>query len=69
MQHELSDELETHRHECEARYVLNLPDRKARNEYLQGVEKQRGRAAALKLKKGVEELWNERNKQKNQTLG
>lgn len=60
---------EQYRHECEIRYVLNLPDRKARGDYLVGVEKVRGRAAAMRLKNGVEELWKQRTATKNQTPG
>ena len=31
---------EAWRHECEARYILNMPDRETRNQYLLGVEEQ-----------------------------
>jgi hypothetical protein len=44
---------EAWRFECECRHVLNLQVRGARRQYLDGVKKVRGEAAALRLEDGV----------------
>lgn len=40
---------EQHRHECEVRLVIALPDKLARMEYLYHVREQRGAAARLRI--------------------
>lgn len=59
---------EQHRHECEVRWLLSLPDRFARNDYLNGrigangrrspgIVGHRGQAAADRLQKDAEKLF------------
>lgn len=48
---------EAHRHLREIEYVLDLPNREARGEYLDGVEKKRGAEAANKLRSDVYDEW------------
>lgn len=58
------------RRECEARWVLdNLPvsnpprtrkRKTTRLEYINGVENQRGKAAADQLKRDIKRIWEER---------
>ena len=45
-------ETEDHRHACEVRYVQSL-DGAAQYRFLQGVAKQRGKAAADRLRLGI----------------
>lgn len=49
------------REACEVRYICDMPTRKARVEYLSGVEKKRGQAAANRLKGLVMKVWNKMN--------
>lgn len=51
------DEIEQYRNECEARWVLTLPNIDARRSYLQRVEKRRGKPAADYLKNEVLNQW------------
>jgi hypothetical protein len=51
---------EAHRHACEVRYVLAMPDKNRRRAYLEGVEKARGKSAADRLREGVMKAWKER---------
>jgi hypothetical protein len=44
------DASEKFRHECEVRYVIALPSNERRREYLAGVEKQRKKPAAERLR-------------------
>lgn len=53
---------EAWRHECEVRYVINLPTAADRRRYLDGVEEQRGKEAADRLRADVMEMWNETRK-------
>lgn len=51
------DSVEEHRRQCEARWVLSLPTKSARQVYLDAVEKRRGKAAAEYLKTEVMNQW------------
>ena len=51
---------EQHRHECEVRHVLALPGHEARREYLDAVERRRGRPAADALRADVRALFEAR---------
>lgn len=51
---------EQHRHECEVRHVGTLPGHEARREYLDGVERKRGKAAADALRADVRALFEAR---------
>lgn len=48
---------EAWRFECECRHVMSLRVREARRQYLDGVKKVRGEAAALRLEDGVRAMW------------
>jgi hypothetical protein len=48
---------EDHRHECEARWILNLPRKHDRLDYLELVGKRRGPAAVTRLEKSIIALW------------
>lgn len=52
---------EEHRHACEVRYVLAMPDKQARRAYLDGVEKKRGKQAADMLRDDVLKAWKDRS--------
>jgi hypothetical protein len=43
--------------ECEARYVCNLRPLERRQRYLDGVEEQRGKAAADQLREEIKRQW------------
>ncbi|MEY5098205.1 MAG: hypothetical protein RJA36_924 [Pseudomonadota bacterium] len=45
------------RQETEARWVLNLPGKEARQQFLEGVAKRRGQAHADELKRVIRLLW------------
>lgn len=45
------------RHECEARFVLDMPTVVRRREYLQKVEKTRGFQSANELRDVMKALW------------
>lgn len=49
---------EAWRHECEARYVAELPDRAARQSYLQKVIDKRGAAAGQRLQALATTIFN-----------
>lgn len=51
---------EQHRHECEVRWVANMPLQR-RREYLADVEAKRGINARFKLQQGLSELWTKKN--------
>ena len=64
----VSTDSEDWRHECEVRWLLSLPDRFARNDYLNGyvaengrrmpgIVGHRGQAAADRLRKDAEKLF------------
>jgi hypothetical protein len=48
---------EAHRHACEVRYVVNMPTREARRDYLEGVTKKRGEPAGQALADAVRAAW------------
>lgn len=48
---------EQFRHECEVRYVVALPTRQQRLDFLAAVEKRRGEAAARRLRDDVQQAW------------
>ena len=45
------------RHECEARYLAGIPFLEGRRAYLQAVEKNRGGAAAERLRRSAREIF------------
>lgn len=49
---------EAYRHECEVRYVANLPSHARRRDYLAGVQKARGEAATRRLREDAWRLMN-----------
>ena len=51
---------EQHRHECEVRWVANMPLQK-RREFLADVQEKRGLEARLKLQEGLTKLWKTKN--------
>ena len=51
---------EAYRAACEARHVANLPDDRARSEYLAGVKKARGEEAWRKLRAATAALLREK---------
>ena len=53
------DALEPWRQECEARYVLQMPTREARNEWIAKVAKKRSQDEADRLKAEVMRLWSD----------
>lgn len=54
---------EAWRHECEARSILAMPSKHQRQDFLAGIEKYRGAAAAEKLRAKVLQVWeHERSK-------
>lgn len=53
---------EAWRRECEARDVLKRMDLEQRREYLQGVEKRRGKAACEELKAEIERQFYKQRK-------
>lgn len=56
----IGDYSESHRHDCEVRYVAAMPTPSRRNEYLAGVRKERGNAAADRLMAGVVAIFAQR---------
>ena len=52
---------ERHRHACEVRYVLAMPNKERRRAYLDAVEKLRGKAAAQRLRDDVLKAWKDRS--------
>lgn len=55
------DALEPRRLECEAKYVLSLPGREARNEWIAKVAKKGTPEEASRLKAEVMRIWTTRN--------
>lgn len=51
------DATEAYRYDCEVRHVARLPDKEARREYLAGVARFRGQAAADAIIAGLRELY------------
>ncbi len=45
------------RAECEARYVLNMPGKKKRREYLERIGKKRGATARAELERVIKLVW------------
>lgn len=45
------------RHECEVRYVVNLPTIERRRDYLDAITKRRGEAAGRRLRDDVRAAW------------
>jgi hypothetical protein len=61
---------EAWRHECEVRHVLKMATRQQRAEYLDGVERKRGKAPADRLRRDVATAWRAaREKQTPHPLG
>lgn len=48
---------EAFRHECEVRFVVNMPGPQERRDFMDGVEKKRGKPAADRLRDGVRAAW------------
>lgn len=48
------------RHECEARGILRLPTVNERRQWLESIEKRRGKAAADRLRATMQALWKPR---------
>lgn len=48
------------RHECEARYILNMDTKTERIEQLKRIEKHRGTAERDRLEKTILQLWSAR---------
>lgn len=48
---------EEHRHECEARMVMTIATSAARREYLDAVQRCRGKDAADRLRATVAQMW------------
>ena len=55
---------EAYRHECEVRHVCNMPSADIRREYLDMVEKKRGKELADTLRNDVRALWLKRGKER-----
>ena len=55
---------EQHRHECEVRHVCGLPGHEARREYLDGIERKRGKPAADTLRADVRKVFEARKSAK-----
>jgi hypothetical protein len=53
---QVDDASEEHRHECEARAIAALPTLIARREFLEAIEKRRGKAAADRLRETMKAL-------------
>lgn len=45
------------RHECEARYILNMPTIHQRRSTLEAIEKKRGEPERLRLQKTIWAMW------------
>lgn len=56
---------EAWRHECEARMVAERPTLEQRREYLDAVERRRGKAAADELRATMKALWSARKREGN----
>lgn len=60
----LSDEIyarhEQHRHECELRMIVSMKSKEDWQRYLEGVEKERGTAAADRLRVDLLTAWKNR---------
>lgn len=48
------------RHECEARHIMSLPNADARRDWLDKIERHRGKAEADRLRATVRALWRRR---------
>lgn len=48
---------EAWRHECEARHIAGLPSRAARTEWLEALERRRGREAVDQLRATIKAVW------------
>lgn len=59
---EVDSASEDWRHECEARAVAARPTLAERREYLDLVERRRGRAAAERLRETMKQLWEARKR-------
>lgn len=55
----MTDSTEQHRHACEVRAVANMATDEARTQYLAGVAKHRGSAAAQRLRADVWRIMQE----------
>ena len=60
---EVSSDAEAWRHQCEADHILNLPTLGTRREWLEKIERRRGKASADQLRQTIQALW-ESNKSK-----
>lgn len=59
---EVPSDSEEWRHECEARKVMTLPSVDARRDWIESVEKKRGKPAADRLRETVRALWAQRDR-------
>lgn len=59
---EVDSSSEEHRHECEARYIAARPTLGDRREYLDLVERKRGKDAADRLRATMKKLWEARKR-------
>ena len=57
---EVPSDSEEWRHECEARAIAALRTLAERREWLERVEKRRGKAAADRLRATMKQLWEQR---------
>jgi len=55
--------------ECEARFVLDLPNKDVRLAYLDKIEKRRGEAARKAMENAILDLWIKRRNDKGITDG
>lgn len=53
----VASDSEAWRHECEARYVTNLPTTMQRRAYLEAAERKRGTAAVEALRTTIKAMW------------
>lgn len=50
------------RHFCEARHIMGLASADERREWLDAIEKKRGKAAADRLRETIRALWSQRDR-------
>jgi hypothetical protein len=57
---EVPTDSEEHRHECEARAILRLPTLGQRREWLESIERKRGKKEADRLRQTMGKIWEKR---------
>lgn len=57
---EVDSASESYRHECEARFIAARPSLEVRRQWLNHIDRKRGRAEGDRLRRTISQLWERR---------